>query len=408
MPRSRLGSAFWRFWSVELATETGIGLAVIALQTMVVLDLGGGAAEVGWLASSRWLPYVVLGLVVGAVVERMRRRTTMLVSDLARAVVLGALAWAWLSGLGSLGLLLGAAVLLGGASLVNDTASQAFVPRLVPRDRLLGAHQRLDAGSSAAQSAGPAVSGAVIAWLGAPVSLLAAALVHLVSVVVLATLPVDEPVTARRQRLGPAIVSGLRFVHRHPLLGPFARWTHVWFLCNGAAMTLLVPLVLLDLDAGPAGLGLALGVLGGATLVGTALAGVVAGRLGEGRTIVVAKAAYPVAWGCVAAAGLAALAEGAALVVVLVGLAIAGLAMGIDNPSEMALRQRATPDRMQSRMNATMRTVNRVMIVVAAPVAGLVGDAIGFGTALVIVAAGFALAAAGMALSPLARRRGAR
>ena len=67
--RPGLGAAFWRFWSVELATETGIGLAVIALQTMVVLDLGGGAAEVGWLASSRWLPYVVLGLVV-----RARRR----------------------------------------------------------------------------------------------------------------------------------------------------------------------------------------------------------------------------------------------------------------------------------------------------------------------------------------------
>lgn len=398
-----MGSAFWRFWSVELATETGLGLAIIALQTMIVLDLGGGAAEVGWLASARWLPYVVLGLVVGAVVERMRRRTTMLVSDVARAVVLGGLAWAWLAGLGSLWVLLVAAVLLGAASLVNDTASQAFVPRLVARDRLLGAHQRLDAGSSAAQSAGPAVSGAVIAWLGAPVALLAAALAHLASVVVLATLPVDEPAPGRRQRLGPAIAAGLRFVHRHPLLGPFARWTHVWFLCNGAAMTLLVPLVLLDLDAGPAGLGIALGVLGGATLVGTGLAGVVAGRLGQGRTIVVAKAAYPVAWGCVALAGIA-VPPGAGLSVVLVGLALAGLAMGIDNPSEMALRQRATPDRMQSRMNATMRTVNRAMIVVAAPVAGLLGDAIGFGPALAIVGVGFAVAAAGMAASPLARR----
>ena len=41
--RRGLGAAFWRFWSVEVATETAIGLAVIALQTMVVLDLGGGA-----------------------------------------------------------------------------------------------------------------------------------------------------------------------------------------------------------------------------------------------------------------------------------------------------------------------------------------------------------------------------
>ncbi|MEV7527851.1 MFS transporter [Agrococcus sediminis] len=404
--RERMGGAFWRFWSVEVATETGLGLAVIALQTMVVLDLGGGATEVGWMSSARFLPYVVLGLLVGALVEGMRRRTVMLVSDVVRAVVLGGLAAVWLAGGGALWVLLLAAVLLGAASLVNDAASQAFVPRLVDRARLLPAHQRLDAGSNAAQSAGPAVSGAVIAWLGAPVSLLAAAAAHLVSAGVLATLPVDEPAPRRSAGLGRAIVGGLRFVHRHPRLGPFARWTHAWFLCNGAAMTLLVPLVLLELDAGPAGLGLALGVLGAATLVGTALAGVVAARLGMARTVILEHATMPIGWGMVAAAALLPLPSASLAVgLVLAGLTVTGVAMGLANPSEMALRQRATPDRMQSRMNATMRTVNRAMIVVAAPLGGLLGDAIGIGPALVAVCAGFAMTAIGMAASPLARGR---
>ncbi|MET4097909.1 MFS family permease [Agrococcus sp. UYP10] len=406
--RRGLGAAFWRFWSVEVATETAIGLAVIALQTMVVLDLGGGATEVGWLSSARFLPYVVLGLLVGAIVEGMRRRTVMLVSDVLRALVLGGLAIAWLSGGGSLWVLLLAAVLLGAASLVNDAASQAFVPRLVDRDRLLPAHQRLDAGSNAAQSAGPAVSGVVIAWLGAPVSLLLAAGAHLVSAVVLATLPPDARAPRRERGLGRSILDGLRFVHRHPRLGPQARWTHVWFLCNGAAMTLLVPLVLVDLDAGPGGLGLALGVLGAATLAGTALAGVVAGRLGFARTIILERSLLPFAWAVVAAAALLALPEGGGIALVLTGLAAAGVAMGLSNPSEMALRQRATPDRMQARMNATMRTVNRAMVVVAAPLAGVLGDAIGVGPALAIVCGGFAIAAIGLAASPIARGRTAR
>ncbi|WP_425844251.1 MFS transporter [Agrococcus sp. TSP3-2-1] len=402
-----LGAAFWRFWSVELATETGLGLAAIALQALVVLDLGGGAAEVGWLSSARWLPYLVLGLLVGAIVEGMRRRTAMIVSDLARAVILGGLAALWLAGVGTLPVLLAAVALLGTASLVNDAASQAFVPRLVGRDRLLAAHQRLDAGSNAAQSAGPAASGAVIAWLGAPVSLLAAAAAHLVSAIVLATLPPDRRAPQRARRHGlvrdlrASIASGLRYVHRHPRLGPFARWTHAWFLCNGAAMTLLVPLVLLDLDAGPGGLGLALGVLGGATLVGTALAGRVAARLGIARTIVLEHALLPAAWGTIAVAALLELAPTARLALVLLGLAVAGIAMGIGNPSEMALRQRATPDSMQSRMNATMRTVNRAMIVVAAPVAGLAADALGVGPVLLAVAVGFAVTAIGMARAPL-------
>lgn len=406
-PTGRLGAGFWRFWSVELATETGLGLAVIALQTMVVLDLGGGASEVGWLSSARWLPYMLLGLLVGALVEGMRRRTAMLVSELVRALVLAGLATAWLAGEGALWVLLVAAVLLGTASLVNDAASQAFVPRLVPRQLLLPAHQRLDAGSNAAQSAGPAVSGAVIAWLGAPVSLLLAAAAHLVSAVVLATLPRDARTPRRSGGVGRSIVRGMRYVHRHPMLGPFARWTHVWFLCNGAAMTLLVPLMLLELQAGPAGLGLALGVLGGATLLGTALAGLIAARLGEGRTVVATRAAFPLAWSAVALAGTAHEVLGPWLgwAVLLGGIALAGLAMGAGNPSEMALRQRATPDGMQARMNATMRTVNRAMIVVAAPLAGVLGDAIGFGPALAIVCGGFAVAALGLARSPLARRR---
>lgn len=400
-----MGGAFWRFWSVELATETGLGLAVIALQTMVVLDLGGGATEVGWLSSARFLPYMLLGLLVGAIVEGLRRRTVMIVSDLVRALVLGGLAAVWLAGGGALWVLLLAVVLLGTASLVNDAASQAFVPRLVGRDRLLPAHQRLDAGSNAAQSAGPAVSGGVIAWLGAPISLLLAAVAHLVSAIVLWTLPADEAMPKRPHGLGRSIMHGLRFVHRHPRLGPFARWTHVWFLCNGAAMTLLVPLVLLELDAGPAGLGLAIGVLGGATLAGTALAGVVAGRLGTARTIILERAVMPVGWGAVALAGFVSPPGIGGLALVLAGLAVVGIVMGLSNPSEMALRQRATPDRMQARMNATMRTVNRAMIVIAAPLAGLLGDAIGFGAALAIVCAGFALAALGLALSPLARGR---
>ncbi|WP_404312935.1 MFS transporter [Agrococcus terreus] len=136
----------------------GVGLAVIALPTMLVEDLGGGAAEVGWLAAARWLPYVVLGLVAGALVEGWRRRTAMLMSDLVRAAILGALAAAWLLGGGELWALLLAALALGAASLVNDAASQAFVPRRVPRPLLLAAHQRLDLGANAAQSAGPAAA----------------------------------------------------------------------------------------------------------------------------------------------------------------------------------------------------------------------------------------------------------
>jgi len=55
----------------------------------------------------------------------------------------------------------------------------------------------------------------------------------------------------------------------------------------------------------------------------------------------------------------------------------------------MGYRQTVTPDRLQGRMNATMRSINRSMIVIGALVGGLVGDQIGYGSTLWIGALGF-------------------
>ena len=98
----------------------------------MVVTLDGGAVEVGWLNSARWLPYLVFGLVVGALVDRVRRRPVMMVTDLVRAALLAAVPVAWLAGLLAFPLLLALVLLFGTASLVNDAASLSFVPRLVP------------------------------------------------------------------------------------------------------------------------------------------------------------------------------------------------------------------------------------------------------------------------------------
>ena len=57
----------------------------------MILTLDGTAQQVGWLSSARWLPYLVLGLLVGALVDRRRRRPLMVSTDLTRAVLLTAI-----------------------------------------------------------------------------------------------------------------------------------------------------------------------------------------------------------------------------------------------------------------------------------------------------------------------------
>lgn len=96
---------------------------------------------------------------------------------------------------------------------------------------------------------------------------------------------------------------------------------------------------------------------------------------------------------------------GLAWVVFAVGRLLLGLCMGAENANEMGYRQTVTPDRLQGRMNTTMRSLNRAAIVVAAPLGGLLGDAAGYQVALMVAAGVVAAAAVVMAASAL---RGAR
>ena len=79
--------------------------------------------------------------------------------------------------------------------------------------------------------------------------------------------------------------------------------------------------------------------------------------------------------------------------------------MGASNSHEMSFRQARTPDGLQARTNTTLRSLNRAVIVVVSPVAGLAADRFGFGSALLACAVIFAGSALILVLSPFRRAR---
>ena len=86
---------FARFWVAGTVPGFGSYVTTLALQVLVVLTLHGSAGDVGLLNASRWLPYLLLGLAVGALVDRRRRRPILVATDLGRAVLLGAIPLLW-------------------------------------------------------------------------------------------------------------------------------------------------------------------------------------------------------------------------------------------------------------------------------------------------------------------------
>ena len=216
-------NGFRRFWVASTVSAFGTYVTTVALQVLVVDDLGGSATDVGLVNAARWAPYLLVGLLVGVLADRLRRRPVLVATDLGRAVVLGGIPL--LAALDRLTLpaLLALVATLGLLSLANDAAHQSFLPRLVPRTGLSRANARLQQSDAAAQTSGPALGGALVAVLGAPAAVLVDAASYLASGVLTATIRTVEPAPERQQRhLRRELGEGVAWVYRHRTLGPLA------------------------------------------------------------------------------------------------------------------------------------------------------------------------------------------
>ncbi|WP_380159748.1 MFS transporter [Kineococcus sp. R86509] len=425
-PRSlRECRGYGRLWSAGVTSAFGSYITALAIQVLVVETLHGSSAAVGLVNAARWLPYLVVGLLVGVLVDRVRRRPLMVATDLACALVLTSIPVLAVTGHLDLGRLVAAMVVFGTATLVGDAASQSFLPRVVPRPLLGAAHARIDQADAVAQGSGPAVAGVVVSLLGSASAVLVDAVSYLGSAVLVATVQVTEPVAPEatpRQGDGlrggargvvTDVAEGLRWVYRHPTLRPFAISTHLWFAGSAVAGAVLAPMALRDLGLSAATLGLATTAAGLGALAGATVAVRLGRRWGAGRVIIATQAGTGLAWAVMALApsvapaggGDGPWAGGIAWGVFALGQLFLGLCMGASNANEMSYRQVVTPDRLQGRMNTTMRSFNRAAVVVAAPLGGLLGDAAGYPVALVVAAAVVIGTAAVMTTSAL---RGAR
>lgn len=399
-------AGFRRFWLGEAVSGVGTWVSLLALQTIVVVTLGGGATETGWLSAARWLPYLVIGLVVGALVDRVPRRPVMVGTDLVRAGLLVTIPLAWWAGVLSLPVLLAIVVGVATATLVNDAASQSFVPRLVPRRHLQRAHSRMDGTDAVAQTAGPALGGLLVRLLGGPVTVLVDAVTYLVSAVAVLTLRTDEPVRTVRARgaLRGEVAAGLRWVYRRGGLRDLAGWTHLWFVGQAVVGAVLAPVVLRDLALSPLWFGLVTAGVGAGGLVGALSSSAVGRRIGPGGAVVASHLLN--ATGTALAAVAVLVGEGWPVVVLLVlGQVCHGFGLGCSNSHEMAYRQLLTPDHLQARTNTTMRSLNRAVVVVVAPLAGWAADAVGVVPVLLVAAGVFVASGVGLAASPFRRAR---
>lgn len=398
--------AFRTFWVATTVGHLSLSFTSLAVDVLVIQGLDAGEVEVGVVRAAQYLPYLVIGLVAGAYVDRWRRRPTLVVSNLLQGLLLLLLPvlW-WLDALTVWGVA-GVLVVVGTCGVVTAAAEQSYLPDLVPRADLVAANARLGQAMTVSQSAGPPLAGAFLAWLGATSALLAGALARLLTAVLVLRIADDEPAPSPSGRpvLRRDIATGLAFIYRHPVLAPLAISTHTWFLANSIATTVLGLFVLRGLDLGATAYGFALAAIGVGGFLGAVCAPALGRRLGEGDAVVLGRALCTVAWLTVALTP--ALGDSAATAAYVCGaLLLYGLAMGLEDPNEMGYWQALTPRELLGRVNATRRSANRSIAVVGALLGGVLASVIGYRGTLAGVTVVFAVACLLVVLSPLRGER---
>ncbi|BDZ48533.1 MFS transporter [Frondihabitans sucicola] len=397
--------AFAFFWSATTIRAFGSSVSGVAVQVLIVTVLQATPAEISILSALSVVPYVFLGLIVGALMDRRRRQRTLVITSVGTAVVLASVVVLLLSGaLGfwSLALVI---LVLGVLALFSDSASQPLLPRIVPRDSLVMANARLGQSSTVAATAGPALGGALLTLLGAPLLFAVDATLTAMAAVLQSRIRIEESKPAPRaagRHVGHDIAEGVRYTYRHRTLRPLALSVHTWFLGNSIVATLFGVFVLreLHLPAWAYGVALAFGAVGG--FLGALTATRIGALLGTGRAIFVGRALVILPWLVLAVVPLDAH-SGLVVLLALVSTVqfVYALAMGIEDANDTGYRQTVAPDALQGRLNSTIRTVNRVVFLFGALLAGLLATLLGYRVTLGIAAVIFAIAALIVVVSPL-------
>lgn len=397
--------AFLRYWSASTFGFAGLAMTTVAVDALVINVLEASETQVGMIRAVQFLPYLLFGLIAGALIDRWRKLPVLVWTTWGTALALAALPALWW--FDQLSIVATGAALFVAASfgVFTAAAQQSLLPDLVARGELVPANARLGQSMTTAQTAGPSAGGLAVSLIGAPLSILIGSISHVVSALMLMRVKVTEytPESPRAaSSIWRDIRAGVLFTYRHRTLTPLAVSTHLWFVANSAGVTVFALYALRHLELSAFLYGTTLALAGVAGLAGAFCAPLLGRRLGEGNAVILARLLCAPAWLLVVLAP-----DHQLWGFVMLGMAqvVHGFSMGLDDPNEMGFRQAVTPRELLGRVSATMRSANRTMAVIGSLLGGAAAGALGYHGALWGIIVIFLIAALGLALSP---HRGAR
>ncbi|QVQ52832.1 MFS transporter [Spiractinospora alimapuensis] len=367
-----LGSRFWWLWCGSTLANLADGVYKVALPLLAV-QYTRSPLLIALVSAVAFLPWLLLALHVGALLDRWDRRRIMVNANVVRFLATLAFVVLVVTGRDSLLALLIVVAVVGVAEVFFDSGAQSTLPDLVDRDDLGRANGRLFGAREVAESfAGRAVGGVLVA-VSVALAFATPAVLYAGAAGVLLALRgrfrAERPSNGSMTR---DIADGVRYLWRHRLLRTLALATGVMNLSQSAVMSVFVLFAV-----GPdSAMGLpeyAYGWLLTATAAGSALASLLVDPLqrlvGRVRLLVVTVAlSGGFGWVLVATASVW---------IVAPAFVLLGIGIMLWNVVVVTLRQRVIPDHLLGRVNSCYRMLAWGLMPVGALLGGVVAEVAG-------------------------------
>ena len=371
-------ATYRRLWTSILISSFGGQVTLLAIPLSAAVLLHAAPTQMGLLTAMEIVPFVLFSLPTGVWLDRVRKLPVYVVGELSIAAAVATVPLAWWRGWLSMEWLYFVGFVIGTVNTTAGSAAQIVLTQIVPRARLVEAHAKNALASSTAEVAGPGAAGALIKLLGAPLALLADALLLLISSFILRGTRVRETPARRHAPFWPAMREGLDFVRGHRLLVTMATCVGVWQMCNQAAMVVQILFATRQLGLTERGVGLSYVALGIGTVGASAVGYRVVRRVGNGPTLVLGFAVSGVGWLVLSVAPLNAVGVAAYLYM----LASFGIGAVFIFINFLSLRQSVTPAPMLGRMTSTMRWLILIPAGPGALLGGWLGEHLGLRVSL--------------------------
>lgn len=241
-PLRRNADYLW-LWSGQVVSTTGSAASAI-IYPLLILAMTGSAEAAGLAGALRALPYLLLSLPVGALIDRWDRKAVMIRCDLGRALAVASIPVAIAFDALTLWQVYAVTFVEGSLFVFFNIAEVAALPRVVPAVQLPQAAAQNEAGFGAANILGPPLGTVLYQAFGRSVPFIADAVTYLVSVVSLLRVraPFRREPPAVRRDLRSEVAEGLRWLWANPLIRYMALLTGGLNVINAATPLLLIVL----------------------------------------------------------------------------------------------------------------------------------------------------------------------